>query len=182
MPLLAMTLSACKPTDTIINDSQANEWQDISDIGLPRTTLSGFDQADIDGLELEGDGQSSTLGRNKAKTTSLADDQARLKLEQPQQCPKSLNLKVGARAIDLEHERLVTQYCDYQLYLRKGQTLNVYSNQSQLHASLVSPLSHDFDNGAVQATADDKYTIRIEYDGVEYQSTPVIYDLTVSVN
>ena len=72
-------------------------------------------------------------------------------------------------------------YCDYYIYPKKGQRISIESHPKQIAANLISPVYYDFANGSYLVNQSDKYVIRLSYEGVEYMSSPIDYDVTINV-
>lgn len=204
---------ACKPTDTLLNQNQqAEEWQDITDTGLPgvdtgdiislnqRRDLGPFipvDQSNIDtessdNTEKESNSlttDSNQVDTNNSKDSQFADDdeqsvamdKAWIAATEKDRCPKLLQAKMNSTRIVQKNEVMKDSYCDYYIYLNKGKKISVEDHPANIEANLISPVYYDFDNGSYLVKKYDKHVIRLSYDGIEYKSGPIDYNVTIQV-
>ena len=110
------TVIACKPADTLLNNNQTNEeWQDITDSGLPR----------IEMVNLPSISQKVQLGpvpveQETDSRRSVAIDKAKLAMDDEQEtCPKLVELPVGSTKVVRKNEVMQDTYCDYYIYPKK---------------------------------------------------------------
>ncbi len=181
----ATTIIACKPIDTLFNKSSTTEeWQDISDTGLPRidvANLPSLNQKDsIAPIEV-GDTEPSFNFEAQAIGESVANDKAKLAATRKDKCPKLVNSPIGSTKIIRKNEVMNDSQCDYYIYPEKGQKISVDTHPSYIAADLVSPVYYDFANGSYLVAQSDKYVIRLSYKGIEYQNSPIDYDVTINV-
>lgn len=172
------TVIACKPADTLLNNNQTNEeWQDITDSGLPR----------IEMVNLPSISQKVQLGPVPAEQEtdsrrSVAIDKAKLAMDDEQEtCPKLVELPVGSTKVVRKNEVMQDTYCDYYIYPKKGQRVSIENYPKYIAANLISPVYYDFANGSYLVNQADKYVIRLSYEGSEQRYEPVDYEVTIQV-
>lgn len=175
-------MTACKPSEGWF-EKPKGEWQDISDSGLPKLTSR---LPRLEREELSGAVQSVSIDRSadlaaERMGESLKINQARIAADYNDKCPKLISTHVDSNIIERKHEVLQGDYCDYYVYPSKGQTIHVQSEPDNIEAYLVSPVMHDFTNGGYYVKQADKYVIRLDYNGIEYQNNPIDYDVTVTI-
>lgn len=182
---IALTaIIACQPTDTLLNKSPATEeWQDISDSGLPRIervnlpSLNDENQIiPIESIEHTTDGMKvdtfhEAIANNKAKLTAIEQDQ----------CPNLVSASVTSTIIKRKNEVMLDSYCDYYIYPQKGQKISVERQPYYITANLVSPVYYDFSNGDYLVSQTDEHVIRLSHEGIRYKSNPIDFDITVKV-
>lgn len=180
--IAATTVIACKPTDSLFNKSHeaTEEWQDISDTGL----------SSIETVNLPSLNQTSTVGPvdrladddpvNRINE-SISHDKAWLAAANNDICPKLVESMQGDNKIVRKNEIMRDSHCDYYIYPEKGQKIAVESHPNYIAANLISPIYYDFANGSYAVPRSDKYVIRLTYDGIEYKSGPIDYDITIYV-
>lgn len=113
---------------------------------------------------------------------NIKNSYARLAAERTDVCPKLVQEDIGGRVIERPNEVLVNDYCDYYLYLRRGQHLSVDVNHRQIEALLTVPTFHDFANGDYEVLSSyDKHVIRLAYDGATYKPKNLSYDVVIEV-
>ena len=178
------TIMACKPADTLLHKNQANEeWRDITDSGLPRieaANLSSLSQAGRLG-PVEAAEETDSEFTMKSISGSVAIDKAKLAAAKQDKCPKLVNSPIDSTQIVRKNEVMRDTYCDYYIYPKKGQRISIGSHPKQIAANLISPVYYDFANGSYLVNQADKYVIRLSYEGVEYMSSPIDYDVTINV-
>lgn len=180
--IATIVATACKPNAPWFDTPQA-EWQDISDRGLPkltsrvpvleqRATPIGVESISVDkGAELAAD----------RITESLIVNQARMAADYNDRCPKLINKHIDSNTIERKQEVLQGDHCDYYLYPSRGQKISVHSEPDSVAAYLISPVSHNFANGSYYVNKADKYVIRLDYEGIEFQTSPIDYDVVVTI-
>lgn len=97
------------------------------------------------------------------------------------QCPKLIEFENLNQTVSREGEQLTTEYCEYFVFLAKGDTLSVHTS-NDMQAELISPIWFDFRKGSFTADKYDKYTIRLNYDGVRYHPANFHYDIRLIKN
>ena len=88
---------------------------------------------------------------------------------------------MDSNVIERKQEVLRSEYCDYHLYPQTGQTISVESEPENIQAHLVTPTFHDFANGGYYVDHLDKYVIRLDYAGTEFQKGIINYGVTVTI-
>lgn len=211
--IVVTAVIACKPTDSLLNQNQqAEEWQDITDTGLPgvdtgaiislnqRKGLGPVAPVDESNIGDEGpknilkdsnplNTDSSKVNNNSSKESeltgdnkqSVASDQTWVAASEEKKCPKLLQAKMNSTKIIQKNEVMRNSYCDYYIYLNKGKKISVEDYPSNIEANLISPIYYDFANGSYLVKKFDKHVIRLSYDGIEYQSGPIDYNVTIQV-
>lgn len=174
----ATMITACQPSDGWLEESNDREWQDISDTGLPKLTTrsSTFDRpqpVETDGIIFE----NSVSERLEFKGIQ----QFQLASSDNDKCPKLISSAVDSSIIERKPEVLRSEYCDYHLYPQVGQTISVQSEPENIQAHLVTPAFHDFENGGYYVDHLDKYVIRLDYAGTEFQKDIINYDVAVTI-
>ncbi len=94
-------------------------------------------------------------------------------------CPKLLQQRVDMSVIRRSQEHLKGQYCDYYLYPKKGQNLNITSKDSQLDIYLRMPNSHDFANGKYTVQSNRRHVIRVSYAGTQLKPSDLTYNINI---
>lgn len=112
---------------------------------------------------------------------NIKNSYARLAAKRADICPKLLQKDVGSNTIRRMAEVMVDEHCDYYLYLRTGQKIAITVNNSQIEALLIVPTLHNFADGDYQVTSYDKHVIRLSYNGANYKSKRLNYDVAISV-
>jgi len=176
---MATPIVACKPTDTLFSQTKAEEWRDITDTGLPAITPIGLPEFSQK-IELIGD-EANLSHQDSFSLHNLPEpigaDRTKLSTKYGQGeygqgdkdlCPKLVESELDAVQIERDFNASASNSCDYYLYPDKGQTLSVHTEPRSIKAYLISPMQHDFDNGAVLVEQSDKYVVRLKFAGMAY--------------
>ncbi len=94
-------------------------------------------------------------------------------------CPKLLQQRVDMSVISRSQEHLKGQYCDYYLYPKKGQILNITSKGSELDIYLRMPYLHDFANGKYLVQSNRRHVIRVSYAGSQLKPSDLTYNINI---
>lgn len=129
--------------------------------------------------------RTSLTEQNKLEINSIEDNitnsYARLAAERADICPKLLQKDMGDNEIKRVAEVMVSDHCDYFLYLNTGQQLDVNVDNRQIEALLIVPTLHDFANGDYKVISYDKHIIRLAYNGATYKPERLSYDVAITV-
>ncbi len=110
--------------------------------------------------------------QSTSRYTSLADQYKGI-------CPKLLQKRVDMSAIRRSDEQLKGEYCDYYLYPKKGQVLNITSKDSALDIYLRMPYLHDFANGKYLVKNNRRHVIRVSYAGSQLKPSDLTYNINI---
>lgn len=113
---------------------------------------------------------------------NIVDSYARMAAQKSDVCPKLVEQKVGDVDIRRNADVLVNNECEYFLYPRAKDILNVKVNNAQIETLLVVPTLHNFANGSYQVDSYDKHVIRLSYIGATYKPERLSYDVVVSIS
>ncbi|MGE6440159.1 hypothetical protein ACQKC9_01175 [Psychrobacter sp. NPDC078409] len=113
---------------------------------------------------------------------SIKNSYARLASKRSDVCPKLIQEETGAQVIERISEVMVNDYCDYFLYPREGQRLNVKVDNRQIEALLIVPTLHNFANGNYKVTSYDKHVIRLSYNGATHKPEHFVYDVALKIS
>ncbi len=94
-------------------------------------------------------------------------------------CPKLLQQRVDMSVIRRSQEHLTGEYCDYYLYPKKGQILNITSKDSILDIYLRMPYLHDFANGKYLVESNRRHVIRVSYAGSQLKPSDLTYNINI---
>ncbi len=94
-------------------------------------------------------------------------------------CPKLLQQRVDTAVIRRSKEHLKGEYCDYYLYPKKGQILNITSKDSTLDIFLRMPYLHDFANGKYLVQNSRRHVIRVSYAGSQLKPSDLTYNINI---
>lgn len=106
---------------------------------------------------------------------------ARLAAQHVDICPKLLQQDLDSKVIERIAEVMTAEHCDYFLYLRVGQHIDVALNNDRIEALLIVPTIHNFANGDYEVVSYDKHVIRLTYDGVTRMPERLHYDMVITV-
>ena len=122
------------------------------------------------------------IPQNSAKIeNSIIDSYARFAAKKSDVCPKLVEQNIDSPEIKRTSEIMVDDYCDYFLYLHKGDSITVDVSDSQLEALLMVPAMHNFANGSYAVTSYDKHIIRLTYKGSSYRPERLRYNVMIQV-
>lgn len=96
-------------------------------------------------------------------------------------CPKLLQKNIDDDTIVRTAEVLISDYCDYYLYPKAGQSIDINVNSDQVETLLIVPTIHNFANGAYQVQSYDKHVIRLNYVGATYKPERLSYDVNITI-
>ncbi|PIE47041.1 MAG: hypothetical protein CSA42_05595 [Gammaproteobacteria bacterium] len=96
-------------------------------------------------------------------------------------CPKLINKQVDTTRIKRRNEIMQNNYCEYYIYPKIGETLDVVSTDSRLEKWLITPIMHNFNNGAYQVIKEDRHTIQLSYNGMENKPDNFQYDIEIVI-
>lgn len=96
-------------------------------------------------------------------------------------CPKLINKPVDTTRIKRRNEIMQSNYCEYYIYPKIGETVDVVSADRRLEKWLVTPIMHNFNNGAYQVVKKDRHTIRLSYNGMENKPDNFQYDIEIVI-
>lgn len=140
------------------------------------------------------------LGCDKSKTSSANDQQLAMLYELKSHSPKSSLYHIPVsenidkmpcpKLLPISAYRPMTQFddkmrshsCDYYVYPKLGQFLWVDSSHPNISAQLISPVSHDFQNGAIEANDLGRYVVRLTRKYHFAMSDSLSHSLTVMVS
>ncbi|MGP9556760.1 hypothetical protein [Psychrobacter sp. AOP7-A1-24] len=128
------------------------------------------------------DNSARNIQSSKEIEDNIKNSYARLASKRSDVCPKLIQEETGNQVIERISEVMVNDYCDYFLYPREGQRLNVKVDNRQIEALLVVPTIHNFANGKYQVTSYDKHVIRLSYNGATYKPEHFVYDVTLKIS
>ncbi|MBS9779498.1 MAG: hypothetical protein KGV51_02620 [Moraxellaceae bacterium] len=94
-------------------------------------------------------------------------------------CPKLLQQRVDMSVIRRSQEQMKGEYCDYYLYPKKGQVLNITSKDSALAIYLRMPYTHDFANGKYLVKSNRRHVIRVSYAGSQLKPSDLTYNINI---
>ncbi|WP_201592567.1 MULTISPECIES: hypothetical protein [unclassified Psychrobacter] len=112
---------------------------------------------------------------------NIKNSYARLAAKRPDVCPKLLQKNVDDDTIVRTAEVMISNYCDYYLYLERGQSINIDINTDQIETLLIVPTMHNFANGSYQVESYDKHVIRLNYVGVTHKPERLSYDVNITI-
>jgi len=124
----------------------------------------------------------SHIRSSKEIEDSIKNSYARLASKRSDVCPKLIQEGTGNQVIERISEVMVNDYCDYFLYPREGQRLNVKVDNRQIEALLVVPTLHNFANGNYKVTSYDKHVIRLSYNGATHKPEHFVYDVALKIS
>lgn len=96
-------------------------------------------------------------------------------------CPKLLTRKVDDARIRRRNEVMKNNYCEYYIYPKQGQSIEVVSNDDRIERILVAPTIYNFANGAYIAKNKNRHTIRLNYNGASRKPADFRYDIEIIV-
>lgn len=166
----------CDPNDpSIVNNKRAVETEDNR---APEATVTSAAVAKAELRIAKSHGKSTEA---HALEENLRNSYARRAANHTDICPKLLQKQVDSSEIIRSNDIMFDQHCDYFIYPQPGQHILVRSNNSLLEALLISPELHSFNNGGYIATSSQKHIIRISYNGIAHDPSPVSYDVVVKI-
>ena len=112
---------------------------------------------------------------------SIRNSYALLAAKRPDVCPKLLQKNVDDDTIVRTAEVLIADYCDYYLYPKTGQRIDIDINSDQIETLLIVPTIHNFANGFYQVQSYDKHVIRLSYVGVTHKPKRLSYDVNITI-
>ncbi len=112
---------------------------------------------------------------------SIINSYARLAAKRSDVCPKLVQKNVDENTIVRVAEIMVDSHCDYFLYPKIGQYLDVTVDSRDIEALLIVPTLHNFANGSYEVQAYDKHVIRLNYKGATYKPKRLRYDIAIAV-
>lgn len=176
LSLCGIIAVGCGPNDPpIVNNKSAVEAEANR---VPETTVNTAAVAEANLRIAESHGE---LTEAEALEESLRNSYARRAANHTDICPKLLQKQVDSSEIIRSNDIMFDQHCDYFIYPQPGQHILVRSNNSLLEALLISPDLHSFNNGGYIATSSRKHIIRISYNGIAHDPSPVSYDVVVKI-
>lgn len=128
------------------------------------------------------DNSARNIQSSKEIEDNIKNSYARLASKRSDVCPKLIQEETGNQVIERISEVMVNDYCDYFLYPREGQRLNVKVDNRQVEALLVVPTIHNFANGKYKVTSYDKHVIRLSYNGATYKPEHFVYDVALKIS
>lgn len=96
-------------------------------------------------------------------------------------CPKLLRQPIDDFRIVRRNEVMQDSYCEYYIYPKVGQRINVISKDDKLEKLLVTPAVHNFANGDYTVLKNDRHTIRLNYNAMEAKPKDYRYDVDITV-
>ncbi len=123
-------------------------------------------------------GEEKTTKKDEIKE-QLTSHYASLASKHHNICPKLLQKRVDMSVIRRSQEHLKGQYCDYYIYPKKGQVLNITSKDSQLDIYLRMPYLHDFANGKYTVKSNRRHVIRVSYAGTQLKPSDLTYNINI---
>lgn len=191
--LLMLIISACKPFN-----SEQEDWKDVSIVGLPEISEGYLTQSNAPISPIIADKNhydvrmpevvQSVQIPSKADETkeafleSLEISQARFAARRHDKCPKLITTEVDLDRIVRTKEVLKKNYCDYFIFASKGDRITVDVQPDDFEAVLISPVTHHFSNSSFEVEQNDKYVVRVSYEGSEYRNGPLTYDIVIELN
>lgn len=112
---------------------------------------------------------------------NIKNSYARLASNHTDICPKLLQKDVDNNTIKRSAEVMVDNHCDYFLYPKTGQHIDVDVKDDQIEALLLVPTLHNFANGDYQVVSYDKHLIRLAYNGATYKPERFSYDVAITI-
>ena len=112
---------------------------------------------------------------------NIRNSYALLAAKRPDICPKLLQKNVDDDTIVRTAEILISDYCDYYLYPKAGQSIDINVNSDQVETLLIVPTIHNFANGPYQTQSYDKHVIRLNYVGVTHKPERLSYDVNITI-
>jgi len=128
------------------------------------------------------DNSARNIQSSKEIEDNIKNSYARLASKRSDVCPKLIQEETGNQVIERISEVMVNDYCDYFLYPREGQRLNVKVNNRQIEALLIVPTIHNFANGNYKVTSYDKHVIRLSYNGATHKPEHFVYDVALKIS
>lgn len=95
-------------------------------------------------------------------------------------CPRIIQQPVHGVLVNIDNT-LRAPYCDYYIFPKPRQKIEVTLRGVNLSMQLVKPEVHDFSKGAYHTKAVGRHVLRVSYNGMEAQPKNIVYSFTLKI-